>query len=115
MNHARRLFRAVGQNWTGDQQRLMGGVCCAQCDQGEGVDEASFKQPEGTSQLQALIVTGHFQCPDVCSSRNKHGGEQAIRASVLVTFSDQRCQTTQVGQVFCWTCYTQTDKNCLGM
>lgn len=40
-------------------------VCYGQCDQEEGVDEASFKQP-ATSRLQALIVTGHFKCPDVC-------------------------------------------------
>lgn len=112
MNHARRQFRAVGQNWREDQQRLMVGVCCGQCDQEEGVDEASFKQPEVTSGLQDLIVTRHFKCPDVCSNSNKHGKEQSIRVSALLTSSHQRCQTTQVGRVFCWTCYTQADKNC---
>lgn len=75
MNHSRRQFRAVGQNWRRHQQTLVG-VCCGQCDQEEGADEASFKQTEATSQLQAFTVTGHFKCPDVCSSRNKHGGEQ---------------------------------------
>lgn len=105
----------MSQNWRGNQQRLVVGVCCGQSDQEERVDEAAFKQPEATSGLQALIATARFKCPDVCSSRNKHGEDQAIRASALMMFSHQSCQTTQVGQVFCWTCYTQADKNCLGM
>lgn len=49
-------------------------VCYGQCDQEEGVDEASFKQPAATSRLQALIVTGHFKCPDVCSRRKTWRG-----------------------------------------
>lgn len=49
MNHARRQFRAVGQKWRADQHRLMVSVCCGQCDQEEGVDDASFKKPEATS------------------------------------------------------------------
>lgn len=56
------------------------GVCYGLSDQKEGVDEASFKQREATSWLQAWILTGDFKCPDVCSSRNKQGGEQAIQS-----------------------------------
>lgn len=62
-----------------DKDSVTADVCYGLSDQ-EGVDEASFKPPEATSFLQALILTGDFKCPDVCSSRNKHGGEQAIQS-----------------------------------
>lgn len=42
------------------------------------MDETLFKEPNTTSQLQVLILTGDFRRPDVCSSR--HGGAQAIQS-----------------------------------
>lgn len=73
MNHARRQRKAMGQNQRGNQQRQCHSEYLLQVVwSGRGVDEASFKQPETTSQLQVLILTEDFRCPDVCSSR--YGG-----------------------------------------
>lgn len=50
-----------------------------------------------------------------CVFKQEQTWRGARRVSALVTFSNQRCQTTQGGQVFCWTCYTQAGKNYSGM
>lgn len=50
-----------------------------------------------------------------CVFKQEQTWRGARRVSALVTFSNQRCQTTQGGQVFCWICYTQAGKNYSGM
>lgn len=43
------------------------GVCCRQPDQSKEVDEVFFKQLKKVSCLQALVLTGELNQPNICS------------------------------------------------
>lgn len=80
------------------------GVCCGTPEQEEQVGEAFYGQLEAASPLQALVLMGHFNHPDICWRGNREGHKQSRR------FVESIDDTSGRGarEVFCWTSYSPT-------
>ena len=66
------------QDWS-SKGHVVVGVCCRTPDQGEPVDEAFLLQLQEVSCLQALILMGDFNHPDICWDTVIAGGRQSRR------------------------------------